>query len=125
MNCTFDVFFLPEVWKHTILNFITFFSSVAVIYRVMIVGVKTKVFRMAFAFDATTFVQTACCISQRQLTARGIGQAEEQIVMTGSVGSFISSHFTPSVFFLLKRRLLFVFSHSQRGQLSGTFSVCQ
>lgn len=44
--------------------------------------------------------------------------------MTSTVGSFISSHFTPPVFLQLKKRLLLVFSHSQWGQLCATVSAC-
>lgn len=46
----------------------------------MTIGAKINVVGVAIAFDSATFffllfVQTACCISQCQLTARGIGQA--------------------------------------------------
>lgn len=47
--------------------------------RFMTIGVKINVVRVVIAFYAATFflfsVQTACCFSQCQLTARGIGQA--------------------------------------------------
>lgn len=41
----------------------------------MKIRIKINVVSMAIAFDSTTFLQTACCISQCQRTARGIGQA--------------------------------------------------